>query len=100
VPEGGQALVQAQSVRGSDGEYSNAALCAACAAQEMRPAAFRGIGKGAIDERNESAVLALEMCLGMIRAGDGMGAHRSIVGQMLGGMRMLGYLRQVFTADF
>jgi len=106
VPEGGEALIQAQSVGGSDGEYSNAALRAARAAQEVRPAAFRGIGKGAIDERNESAVLALEMCLGMIRVGDGIGTHGSIVGQMLGvgqmpgGMRMLGHLGQAFCDRF
>ena len=99
MPEGGEALIQPQSVGGSDGEYSNAALRAACPTQKVRPAAFRGIGKGAIDERNESAVLALEMCLGMIRIGDGVGTHGPIVGQMLGagqmleGMRMLGHPR-------
>jgi hypothetical protein len=77
MPKGGEALVQPQSVGGSDGEYSNAALRAACPAQKMRTTAFRGIGKGAIDERNEGAVLALEMCLGMIRVGYGMGTHGS-----------------------
>ena len=93
MPEGGEALIQPQSVGGSDGEYSNAALRAACPTQKVRPAAFRGIGKGAIDERNESAVLALEMCLGMIRVGCGMGTHGSIVGQMLsvGQMQLVAY---------
>ena len=83
MPEGGEALFQPQSVGRADGEDSNAALRAAGTAQEVRPAAFRGIGKGAIDQRNKSAVLALEMCLGMIRVGYGIGAHGSIVGQML-----------------
>jgi hypothetical protein len=93
VPEGGEALFQSQSVGRADSEYSNAALRAACPAQEVRPAAFRGIGEGAINKRHESAVLALEMRLGMIRVEYGMGTHGPIVGQMLsvGPMQLVAY---------
>ncbi|HZD46028.1 MAG TPA: hypothetical protein VE109_08095 [Acidobacteriaceae bacterium] len=80
--KGGETPDQSQSIGGSDREDSDAALRAACAAQEVRPAAFRGIGKGAIDERNESAVLVLEMCLRIIRVGYGKDTHGPIVGQM------------------
>ena len=59
--KGNEALVQPQSVGGSDGKHSDATLRAARLAQQVRPAPFRGIGKGAIDERNEGAVLALEI---------------------------------------
>ena len=93
MPEGSEALLQPQSVGRADSEYSNAALRAACPAQEVRPAAFRGIGEDAIDERHVSAVLALEMCVGMIRVEYGMGTHGPIVGQMLsvGQMQLVAY---------
>jgi hypothetical protein len=78
----GEALLQPQSVGRSDGKHANTALCATGATQQMRAAAFRGIGKGAVDERDKSTVLASEMRVGRIHAGGGMGTHRSILGQI------------------
>jgi hypothetical protein len=78
----GEALLQSQSVGRPDGKHSNATLCAACATQQVRAAAFRRVGKGAVDEHNESTVLAAVTCLGMIRAGNGVDGHSFIEGQI------------------
>lgn len=77
----GEALLQSQSIGRSDGKDSNATLCATCATQQVRAAAFCRVGKGAVDEHNESTVLAAVMCLGMIRAGNEVDGHSFIVRQ-------------------
>ena len=61
-----QSLTKPQSVRRTDGECADAALGAAGATEQMRTTAAGGVGKGAIHESNEGAILCQEarlLCL-------------------------------------
>ncbi len=58
--EGGEPLAEPERVGRADGKDSDAALGAAGTAEEMRAAARRGVGEGAVYESDKGVVLLRE----------------------------------------
>ena len=98
VLEGSKAFFQSQGVGRPDGKGSDAALRAARTAQEVWATAGSGIGKGAVNQGDEGAVLATKMRVWLVRIADEIGAHTSILAKCGGASTgsHLGNLRGVF----